>query len=99
MILMIDPMDALVFLIFLLIIQQLEGNIIYPKVVGSSIGLPGMWVLAAVTLGGGLAGIPGMLVGVPLAATLYKWLKRCTNMRLDKNAAFHKAEGEDVQEE
>lgn len=67
-----SPMQALVFLIFLVILQQLEGNLIYPKVVGNSIGLPGIWVLAAVTLGGGLWGIPGMLLGVPLAATIYK---------------------------
>lgn len=67
-----SPMQALVFLIFLIILQQLEGNLIYPKVVGNSIGLPGIWVLAAVTVGGGLWGIPGMLLGVPLAATIYK---------------------------
>lgn len=67
-----NPMQALIFLIFLIILQQLEGNLIYPKVVGSSIGLPGLWVLAAVTVGGGLFGILGMLVGVPLAAGIYK---------------------------
>lgn len=69
---MISPMKALIFLIFLVILQQLEGNLIYPRVVGSSIGLPGLWVLATVTIGGGIAGIFGMLIGVPLAATLYK---------------------------
>ena len=67
-----NPMQALIFLIFLVILQQVEGNILYPKVVGDSIGLPGIWVLAAVTVGGGLFGITGMLIGVPLAATLYK---------------------------
>jgi len=67
-----NPMQALIFIIFLIILQQFEGNIIYPKVVGDSIGLPGIWVLAAVTVGGGLFGIVGMLVGVPLAATVYK---------------------------
>lgn len=67
-----NPMQALIFIIFLIILQQLEGNIIYPKVVGNSIGLPGIWVLAAVTVGGGLFGILGMMVGVPLAATVYK---------------------------
>ncbi len=72
MILMISPPKALAFLVFLTILQQLEGNLIYPRVVGASIGLPGMWVLAAVTLGGGLYGILGMLIGVPLAASLYK---------------------------
>ena len=72
MILTENPMQALIFLIFLIILQQVEGNLIYPKVVGSSIGLPGVWVLAAVTVGGGLFGILGMLLGVPLAATIYK---------------------------
>lgn len=67
-----NPMQALVFIVFLVILQQLEGNIIYPKVVGESVGLPGIWVLAAVTVGGGLYGIIGMLLGVPLAATIYK---------------------------
>ena len=60
------------FLVFLVVLQQLEGNLIYPKVVGSSIGLPGLWVLAAVTVGGGVMGIAGMLIGVPLAASVYK---------------------------
>ena len=74
MIFTVEPMQAVGFLVFILVLQQVEGNVIYPKVVGSSIGLPGMWVLSAVTLGGGLAGIPGMLLGVPLAATAYHLL-------------------------
>lgn len=69
-----NPMQALIFIVFLLILQQLEGNIIYPKVVGNSVGLPGIWVLAAVTVGAGLGGIVGMLIGVPLTATAYKLL-------------------------
>lgn len=72
MIIVVDPFKALVFVVFLVILQQLEGNIIYPKVVGSSIGLPGMWVLAAVTVGGGIGGVGGMLIGVPAAATVYR---------------------------
>ena len=72
MILLVDPLKALIFLIFILVLQQLEGNLIYPKVVGSSMGLPGIWVLAAVTVGGSLAGILGMLLGVPLAAAIYR---------------------------
>ena len=75
MILTVDPMKALIFLIFIVVLQQLEGNLIYPKVVGSSMGLPGIWVLAAVTVGGGLAGIVGMLLGVPLAAALYRIIR------------------------
>lgn len=72
MICTVDPMKALWFLVFIVILQQFEGNVIYPKVVGSSVGLPGMWVLAAVTVGGALSGIAGMLLGVPLVATAYK---------------------------
>lgn len=67
-----SPMQALVFLIFLVLLQQFEENFIYPKVVGNSVGLPGIWVLAAITVGGSLWGIAGMLVAVPLAATAYK---------------------------
>lgn len=74
-ILMASPIKALWFLIFILILQQIEGNIIYPKVVGSSLGLPALWVLAAVTIGGGLFGIAGMLLGVPLAAAVYRILR------------------------
>jgi len=75
MILTESPMKALIFLIFIIILQQLEGNLIYPRVVGSSMGLPGIWVLAAVTIGGGIMGIFGMLLGVPLAATVYRLLR------------------------
>lgn len=71
MILTVSPVQALVFLVFFVVLQQLEGNIIYPKVVGASLGLPGIWVLAAVTVGGGVLGVGGMLLGVPLAATIY----------------------------
>lgn len=68
----VSPTQALIFIIFLVILQQLDNNIFYPKIVGSSVGLPGIWVLAAVTVGGSLCGIMGMLIGVPLAATIYK---------------------------
>jgi predicted PurR-regulated permease PerM len=66
---------ALFFVLFLVILQQLEGNIIYPRVVGSSVGLPGVWVFVSVILGAGLFGVPGVLFGVPLAATVYQLLK------------------------
>ncbi|WP_018659996.1 AI-2E family transporter [Heyndrickxia acidiproducens] len=82
MILTVDPMKALFFLIFIVVLQQVEGNIIYPRVVGSSIGLPGIWVLAAVIIGGGLGGVVGMLLGVPVAATLYKLISNIVNKRL-----------------
>ncbi len=75
MIFTIDPVKAVIFLVFLFVLQQLEGNLIYPKVVGSTIGLPAIWVLAAVTVGGGMFGIPGMLIGVPLAASVYQLIK------------------------
>lgn len=75
MMLTVSPLKALLFLIFIVVLQQLEGNLIYPKVVGKSIGLPAIWVLAAVTVGGGLLGIPGMLFGVPTAAALYRMLR------------------------
>lgn len=76
MILTVSPVKALIFIVFLVILQQFEGNVIYPRVVGSSMGLPGIWVLAAVTVGGGVMGITGMLLGVPLAATFYRIIGR-----------------------
>ena len=79
MILTVDPWKAVIFLIFLVILQQFEGNVIYPRVVGSSLGLPGIWVLAAVTVGGGIMGITGMLLGVPMAAALYRILREDVN--------------------
>lgn len=81
MIFTIDPLKSLGFLIFIAILQQLEGNLIYPRVVGSSVGLPGIWVLAAVTVGGGLGGIIGMLLAVPVTATLYKLLQKDVQKR------------------
>lgn len=79
MILTVSPVQALIFLVFVVILQQLEGNLIYPRVVGSSIGLPGVWVLAAVTIGGGIMGIPGMLLGVPTVAAVYQLIKNDLN--------------------
>ena len=75
MICTVNPLQALLFVVFLVILQQLEGNLIYPKVVGASIGLPGIFVLAAITIGGGIMGIPGMLLGVPLTASVYQLIK------------------------
>lgn len=84
MVFTVNPLQAVMFVIFLVVLQQLEGNLIYPKVVGSSIGLPGMWVLAAVTIGGGVFGIGGMLLGVPLAASAYKLLEADVEKRIKK---------------
>ena len=68
-------------LVFVLVLQQLEGNLIYPRVVGNSIGLPALWVLAAITVGGSLMGITGMLLGVPFAAAMYRLLKENVTYR------------------
>lgn len=85
MILTVSPIKSLIFLIFIIVLQQTDGNIVYPKIVGSSIGLPGIWVLAAVTVGGGLMGVLGMLIAVPIAATLYKILRADVNGKLHEN--------------
>ena len=84
LLLMVDPWRALAFLVFLGILQQIEGNVIYPRVVGTSIGLPGIWVLAAVTVGGGLFGLLGVLLSVPAASVLYTLLKRDVHRRLEE---------------
>lgn len=81
LILTVSPLKAFVFIIFLIVLQQLEGNLIYPKVVGSRVNLPAMWVLAAVTVGGNLAGPAGMLLGVPAASAAYELLKEATIKR------------------
>ena len=82
MILLDDPIRAIWFVIFIIILQQLESNIIYPKVMGKSVGLPGIWVLLAVTVGGSLFGIPGMLLSVPCFSVLYCLLEAWLNKRL-----------------
>ncbi|MDR2487760.1 MAG: AI-2E family transporter [Clostridiales Family XIII bacterium] len=84
LLLMVSPWQALAFVIFIVVLQQLENHIIYPKVVGKSIGLPGMWVLLAVLLGGSLNGVFGIVLGVPLAALLYSLLREATAARLRK---------------
>ena len=82
---MVDPIKTLIFLIFLLALQQFEGNIIYPRVVGSNIGLPALWVLTAVTVGGGVLGFVGILVSVPVASVIYTLLKRDVHKRLGES--------------
>ena len=77
-----DPVQALIFLVMFLVLQQIEGNLIYPKVVGNSIGLPGMWVLVAVTIGGDLMGIGGMLIMIPISSVLYALLREFANKRV-----------------
>ncbi len=82
LIFMVSPIKALIFVIFILILQQFEGNLIYPKVVGKSVGLPGIWVFVAVTIGASLAGILGMLISVPVASILYSVLATDVNYRI-----------------
>ena len=84
LIIMVDPMKAFWFIVFILVLQQVEGNLIYPKVVGSSIGLPGIWVLVAVTIGGSAFGILGMLIGVPLSSVIYALFRESVHKRLDQ---------------
>ena len=84
LILMVDPTKAIIFIIFILILQQLEGNLIYPKVVGKSVGLPGIWVMVAVTVGASIAGVLGMLLSVPICSILYSILKTDVNNRIDQ---------------
>lgn len=79
-----DPIQALTFIAVFLVLQQLENNLIYPRVVGTSIGLPGMWVLVAVTIGGEVMGVAGMLVMIPLASVCYTLMREFTEYRLAK---------------
>lgn len=82
LILMVEPIKALWFIIFIIVLQQIEGNLIYPKVVGKSVGLPGIWVIIAVTVGSGLFGVLGMLLSVPVVSVLYTVIKEFINKRL-----------------
>lgn len=82
LILTVNPAQAVIFLVLFLVLQQIEGNLIYPHVVGGSVGLPSIWVLAAVTIGGSLFGIIGMLVFIPIVSVLYTLLREITNHRL-----------------
>ena len=81
LILTVSPLKAFVFVAYLMILQQVEGNLIFPKVVGSKINLPAMWVLAAVTVGRNLTGPVGMLLGIPAASAAYELLKEATVKR------------------
>ena len=82
LIFMVDPVKALIFVIIFLVLQQLEGNFIYPHVVGSSVGLPSIWVLVAVTVGAKLMGVVGMLIFIPLTSVVYTILRGIVNRRL-----------------
>ena len=82
LILMVDPWKAVIFVILFFVLQQIEGNLIYPKVVGNSVGLPSIWVLAAVSIGGSLMGVVGMLVFIPLVSVIYTLLRGDVYKRL-----------------
>ena len=84
LIFMVSPKQAILFILVFLILQQIEGNLIYPHVVGSSVGLPSIWVLAAVTIGGNLLGIIGMLIFIPLVSVLYTLFREYVYLRLKK---------------
>lgn len=81
LLLVANPVRAVLFVVLFLVIQQIEGNLIYPHVVGNSVGLPSIWVLVAVTIGGSLMGVVGMLVFIPLMATVYALLRESVNRR------------------
>lgn len=90
------PIKAIWFIIMFLIIQQLEGNLIYPKVVGNSVGLPSLWVLVAVTLGSSMFGVVGMLMFIPLFSTAYTLIKEDVNKRNSKKEQMKKIESESL---
>ena len=82
LILMVDPLKALIFVIVFLVLQQIEGNLIYPKVAGASVGLPSIWVLAAVTIGGNVMGVVGMLIFIPIVSVVYTLFRTSVYKRL-----------------
>lgn len=84
LILMVQPIKALWFVLFIIVLQQVEGNVIYPRVVGSSIGLPALWVMLAVLVGGTAGGVLGMLISVPLSSVIYCLIGRAAKMRLSE---------------
>ena len=82
LIFMVDPIKALIFIVLFLILQQIEGNLIYPHVVGSSVGLPSIWVLAAVSIGGSLMGVVGMLIFIPIVSVVYALFREVVYLKL-----------------
>lgn len=96
MILTQNPLKALIFIIFLVVLQQLEGNLIYPRVMGKRVSLPSMWILAAVTLGGSIGGPLGMLLSVPIASTCYALTKEFTRKKEEKKSKLCEKPEEEV---
>jgi len=85
LIFMVDPIKALIFVVLFLVLQQIEGNLIYPHVVGNSVGLPSIWVLAAVSIGGSLMGVVGMLIFIPIVSVVYALFREIVYLKLKKN--------------
>ena len=90
LLLLVDPMQAVWFTVFIIVLQQIDGNVIGPKVVGDSIGLPAWWVMVSILIGGGFLGVFGMLAGVPTFAVIYKMLKKSIHYRLEKKGLEHR---------
>lgn len=84
-ILLVSPMKCLIFIIFIIVLQQIDGNIIGPKILGSSTGISGFWIMFAILLGGGLFGVVGMLLGVPVFVVVYEGIRRLVHMGLKKH--------------
>lgn len=98
LIFMISPFKAIIFVVFVLIVQQLENNLIYPRVVGKSVGLPGMWVLFSVTVGGSLGGLLGLIIATPLCSVLYALVSQTVNDKLRKNKIVEKIQEKRIKE-
>lgn len=98
LIFMVSPIKSIIFIVFVLIIQQLENNLIYPKVVGKSVGLPGMWVLLSVTVGGSIGGLIGLIVATPLCSVLYALVSQTVNEKLKKNKIAQKVQEKKLEE-
>ena len=98
LIFMVSPVKAIIFVIFVLVIQQIDNNLIYPKIVGKSVGLPGMWVLLSVTVGGNIGGLLGLVIATPLCSLLYALASQTVNDRLKKNKIVDKVEEKKIEE-
>lgn len=96
LILMVNPTQALGFIVLFQVLQQIEGNLIYPRVVGNSVGLPAIWVLMAVTVGGNLMGIVGMLIFIPMVSVIYTLLREWVYGRLEKKERTEKKENKNI---
>ncbi len=92
LIFMVSPVKMIIFIVFVLIVQQLENNLIYPKVVGKSVGLPGMWVLLSVTIGGSVGGLIGLLIATPLCSLIYALFSQLVNDKINRNKIAYKVE-------